>query len=296
MRASATIQRVRIHDEVEAVGALVDALRGRRALVLTGAGISTDSGIPDYRGPATKHLVRRPILHADFLAHEATRRRYWARSLVGYPRFAAARPNAAHVAVARLESAGHSTGLVTQNVDSLHVRAGHRDIVELHGSLATVRCLACGATEPRETTQARLRDANPAFEGIGEARADGDAELEADGLEGFRVPACVGCDGTLMPDVVFFGGSVPRERTERALGWLDASDALLVVGSSLTVFSGYRFARAARAQNKPVLLLTMGETRADPIATLKLDVAITPVLCGAAEALCPKTIEPTTHP
>lgn len=281
------MRSVRVHDGADAANALADQLRGRRTLVLTGAGISTDSGIPDYRGPSTKHLARKPILHADFVANESTRRRYWARSLVGYPHFAAARPNAAHRAAVRLESAGLTNGLVTQNVDSLHGRAGQREVVELHGSLATVRCLGCGARESRERTQTRLRDANPDFAIVGDLRADGDAELDADRLERFRIPACLDCRGVLMPDVVFFGGSVPRGRIERALAWLDASDGLLVVGSSLAVFSGYRFARAARAQGKPVVLLTLGETRADPIATVKLDVPIAPVLSAVADALAP---------
>jgi NAD-dependent deacetylase sirtuin 4 len=269
----------------EPTDALVAMLRGLRLMVLTGAGISTDSGIPDYRGPTTKHIARTPIQHAAFVGDARTRRRYWARSFVGYPRIATARPNAAHHALAAMESAGLVTGLVTQNVDTLHTRAGSRALIELHGSLARVRCLACDASLGRDVLQTTLEAYNPTFNQKGEWRADGDVVLEEAAVEGFVVPECEACGGVLMPDVVFFGGSVPKTTVAEAHGWLDASDALLVVGSSLTVFSGYRFARHAHATGKPVVLVTYGETRADAIAALRVDAPIGTVVPALAKAL-----------
>ncbi len=269
----------------EGLDALVTALRGRRLCVLGGAGVSTDSGIPDYRGPQTRHRVRTPIQHADFVARESTRRRYWARSLVGYPRIRDAEPNASHRALVELEQAGLTTGLITQNVDALHARAGSSALVELHGSLARVRCLGCAAVFERRDFQDELHAANPWFAARGEISADGDAELDARAEQDFVVPGCAACGGTLMPDVVFFGGNVPRERVERGMAWLDASDALLVVGSSLTVYSGYRFARHAHAHGKPVHLLTLGETRADALATRKLEAPLGSVLPALVRAL-----------
>ncbi|MFO0746848.1 MAG: NAD-dependent protein deacetylase [Myxococcota bacterium] len=242
-----------------AVEALVGALRGRRVAVLTGAGCSTESGIPDYRGPETRARARNPIEYRAFVNDPAARRRYWSRSLVGWPRIRVAEPNAAHRALAELEAAGVLAGLVTQNVDRLHTRAGSAAPVELHGALAEVRCLACRAVVARDALQARLLADNPT---LGEARAsevapDGDATLEVD-LDAFVVPACESCGGVLKPDVVFFGEAVPVERVRRSEAIVDQAEAMLVVGSSLAVYSGLRFVRRAAARGLPCVLLNLG--------------------------------------
>jgi NAD-dependent deacetylase sirtuin 4 len=247
-------------------------LRAGRVAVLTGAGCSTESGIPDYRGPETRERARNPIQHRDFVGSEATRRRYWARSTIGWPRMASARPNAAHRAIAELQAAGRLAGLITQNVDRLHHKAGSRDVLELHGALADVRCLECGDEQARDALQPRLLELNPGIASSeGEVAPDGDAELPAPLVEGFRVPACLACGGVLMPDVVFFGGSVPRQRVDAAFATVDAATSLLVVGSSLAVFSGYRFVLRARDRGIPIAILNRGETRGDPYATLRID-------------------------
>lgn len=252
--------------------ALVNLLRGRRLAVLTGAGISTESGIPDYRGPETKRRSRNPIQHRDFVRDAATRQRYWARSAIGWPRISAARPNAAHQAVAALEDHGISCGLITQNVDRLHHAAGSRDVLELHGALAEVRCLECHAVEERDALQQRLLEANPSWRDQSVEHApDGDAELDGDPVSRFRVPGCQSCGGPLKPDVVFFGGSVPRERVERGWAMVDGAEALLVVGSSLTVYSGYRFVRRAAERGIPIAIVNLGESRGDPLAAVRVD-------------------------
>ncbi len=254
--------------------ALTRFLRGKRLAVLTGAGCSTESGIPDYRGAAAQARVRTPIQHRDFVHHDETRRRYWARSTLGWPRIAGSEPNAAHHAIAELERRGRLTGLITQNVDRLHHKAGSRDVLELHGALADVRCMTCGELEARDHLQERLLADNPSFRAPDTANAtttpDGDVELTGS-TDDFRVPACLACGGVLKPDVVFFGGSVPRERVSAAFVLLDAADALLVVGSSLAVFSGYRFVLHARDQNIPIAIVNRGETRGDPYATVRVE-------------------------
>ena len=251
---------------------LAELLRDKRIAVLTGAGCSTESGIPDYRGPESRARTRNPIQHRDFIEHEATRRRYWARSAVGWPRMAGARPNPAHHAIAELESRGRLTGLITQNVDRLHHKAGSRDVLELHGALHDVRCLECGALESRDALQERIALLNPNFSATHAAIApDGDAELPPELLGAFRVPACLACGGVLKPDVVFFGGSVPRERVAAAFAKLDAADALLVVGSSLAVFSGYRFVLRAAEMRIPIAIVNRGETRGDAHAAVRVD-------------------------
>lgn len=269
---------------------LVDAMRGRRVAVLTGAGCSTRSGIPDYRGPRTRHIPRRPIQHREFVEQPAARQRYWARSVVGWPRLAAARPNPGHRALAALESAGIVTTLLTQNVDGLHQAAGSRAVVELHGALSRVRCLQCGVWGSRDALQERLLALNPAWRRTtrpadGQTAPDGDVELSDDQVAGFQVAGCPACDGVLMPDVVFFGGAVPRRRVQDAFDRVAAADVLLVVGSSLTVFSGYRFVRAAHAAGQPVLILNQGETRGDPLATHKVDACCTDLLPRVAQEL-----------
>ena len=236
----------------------------RRVLVLTGAGVSTPSGIPDYRD-AEGHWKRgRPIQHARFMTDASARRRYWARSFFGWPVFAAARPNMAHGALASLETAGHIHYLVTQNVDGLHQRAGSRRVLDLHGRLDLVDCQSCGHRLSRHAFQDRLAAANPTLVGRNASAApDGDAIIDEVGVRSFAVPACDCCGGMLKPNVVFFGGTIPRPRQQRALDKLGAADALLVVGSSLMVYSGYRLVREARIQRKPVAALTLGRTRAD---------------------------------
>lgn len=264
--------------------ALVAALRGKRLAVLTGAGLSTDSGIPDYRSPGRP--PRNPIQHRQFVSDAAWRQRYWARSAVGWERFREARPNVAHLALARMEAAGLVTGLVTQNVDRLHRAAGSRRVVELHGALAEVRCLTCESFESRDALQLRLRAMNPDVDVVHAAlRPDGDAELSPEQMAAFHVAACIACGGVLMPNVVFFGGNVARPIVEEAMGYVDASGALLVLGSSLTVFSGYRFVRRAAERGIPVVIVNRGETRGDPQATLKVEAPLAEVVPMLADAL-----------
>ena len=260
-------------------------LRGRRVLVLGGAGVSTESGIPDYRGPDRKNPPT-PMRFQQFVGSEAARRRYWARSFVGWARVAEARPNAGHRALAQLEAAGRLGGLITQNVDGLHQAAGSRGVLELHGSLAAVRCLSCGALSSRRLLQAQLRALNPLAQTAAAVLApDGDAELTSDMEAHFVVPACSRCGGVLKPDVVFFGENVPKPRVARAYGLLERADALLVVGSSLTVFSGYRFVVAAVTAGKPVVIFNRGETRGDKDATFKLEGRLGEVLPALCELL-----------
>ncbi|MFT4626327.1 MAG: NAD-dependent deacetylase sirtuin 4 [Myxococcota bacterium] len=259
-------------------------LVGRRVAVLTGAGCSTESGIPDYRGPETRRRARNPVQYRQFIDSAEARRRYWARSALGWSRIAQARPNPAHHALVALERAGHVSGVVTQNVDGLHQAAGSGTVIELHGSLAAVRCLDCHATEPRAALQDRLEALNPGWMGHSvEAAPDGDAELDA--VDGFHVAACLVCGGALKPDVVFFGENVPKDRVEDAYALVGSAEALLVVGSSLTVFSGYRFVKRTAERAVPVALLNLGPTRADALATLRVDARAGDVLPALAEAL-----------
>lgn len=258
----------------------MELLRGKRICVLTGAGISTESGIPDYRGPTAPPRRRPPIQHRDFLEQPGTRARYWARSMLGWPRFRDFAPNAAHLALAKWSAA---TGLITQNVDRLHQKAGHGEVVELHGALAEVRCLSCPTRIDRDTLQETLEADNPAALAWSYTLfADGDADLPDEVVKDFVVRPCT-CGGVLKPDVVFFGDAVPRPRVETAFALLDAADALLVVGSSLTVFSGYRFVLRAKERGQPIAVLNLGPTRADGDATVKLE--------ARAGALLPRLIE-----
>jgi NAD-dependent SIR2 family protein deacetylase len=254
-------------------------LRGRRFAVLTGAGISTESGIPDYRGPETRRRARNPIRFSDYVSDPRGRARYWARSLLGWPRFSAARPNAGHLALAALERKGRVAGVITQNVDRLHHAAGSESVVELHGALAEVRCLDCGLFESRTALQERLVALNPGLLGARAALApDGDADLPDAALAGFRVPGCLACAGTLKPDVVFFGESVRPERVAESFALVDGADALLVVGTSLAVFSGFRFVKRAHERGIPIAVLNLGETRADALSTVRVHGKAGPVL------------------
>jgi NAD-dependent SIR2 family protein deacetylase len=255
--------------------------------VLTGAGVSTDSGIPGYRDDSGQWQRRPPVLLQDFLRSEAARRRYWARSMVGWPLLARAHPNAAHAALVRLASIRPLQALVTQNVDGLHQRAGSAGVIELHGNVGRVICLDCGAAQSREALQRTLAEGNPEFvAAIAAAVApDGDADLEPHALDTFRVPPCAACSGTLKPDVVFFGEGVPRERVDGAMTALDESDAMLVVGSSLMVYSGYRFCEHAGRMRKPIAAINRGRTRADPLLALKIERSCGDALSALVEAL-----------
>jgi len=269
--------------------ALADWLRAHpRVFVLTGAGCSTASGIPDYRDRDGAWKRRPPVTYQAFVQDPATRARYWARSLAGWPMVARARPNAAHRALAELEARGRVAKLVTQNVDGLHQRAGSHDVLDLHGRIDAVRCLACDVRVSREDVQAQLAARNPEWTHAVEAAAiapDGDADLDAIDTTTFLAPHCVACGGLLKPDVVFFGENVPRARVDAAQAALQASDAMLVAGSSLMVYSGYRFALRAREAGLPLAILTLGTTRADALATLKLDAECGGTLESAVESM-----------
>ncbi len=267
--------------------ALIDLMTGRRFAVLTGAGCSTESGIPDYRGPETRRRARNPIEYRAFVGSAEARRRYWARSLAGWPRMRAAAPNAGHAALAALEASGRVTGLVTQNVDRLHHRAGSEAVVELHGALAEARCLGCGAIEDRDGVQARLQALNPGFEGrVVEHAPDGDAEVDVGAWTDFVVADCLACGGILKPNVVFFGESVPRETVARAFEVIDGAEGLLVVGTSLAVYSGLRFVRHAAALGRPVAMVNLGApSRGAELAELHVDGPSGQVLPALAEAL-----------
>ncbi|WP_249225545.1 NAD-dependent protein deacetylase [Tardiphaga alba] len=244
----------------------------RRLFVLTGAGCSTNSGIPDYRDSDGNWKRTPPVTYAAFMGSEATRQRYWARSLVGWQRFGQAVPNDAHRALARLEQAGRSEILLTQNVDRLHQSAGSERVIDLHGRLDIVRCMGCNATMPRGDFQHELGHRNGAWLALDAPDApDGDADLESDDFAAFTVPSCVACGGILKPDVVFFGENVPRDVVDEARDRLEAADAMLVVGSSLMVFSGFRFVQAAAKRGIPIAAVNLGRTRADDLLTLKVE-------------------------
>lgn len=252
-----------------------------RIMVLTGAGCSTESGIPDYRSPGGSWNRHRPVQYCEFVRQPERRRRYWARSFAGWRRFASAEPNETHRWVAALERSGRMVGLVTQNVDELHARAGSSNVVELHGSNHRVICLDCRETWSREEFQAELASLNPEWdEAAATIAPDGDAPIGETRELGFEVAACAFCGGIAKPDVVFFGESVPRERVERAMSWLDQADLLLVLGSSLQVWSGFRFARAAHLAGLPVVSVNIGPNRADELLSLKIEGRCSEVLAS----------------
>ena len=255
--------------------------RSKRLVVLTGAGCSTESGIPDYRSPGGAWTRHKPIYFSAFVRSADVRRFYWARSYRGWPRFDKARPNDAHRALAELESRGRVHQLITQNVDDLHQEAGSRAVVQLHGRNRVVVCLDCGGEIPREEMQERLATLNADW--LQQARwdtlhgeeadfaPDGDAEVARELVGGFRVPECHRCGGVLKPAVVFFGESVPPAKVTYAMGRVDEADALLVVGSSLTVWSGFRFVKRAADRQIPIAIVNIGPTRGDDLATLKIE-------------------------
>lgn len=252
---------------------LLEFMRPRsRVMVITGAGISAASGIPTYRDDSGTWQRSSPIQHQEFLRSESCRRRYWLRSTVGWPAVANARPNRAHQVLAALEAAGKLSLLVTQNVDRLHQRAGHRQVVDLHGRLDRVICLDCGHIESRDDIQQRLLTRNPNLQHLQAPLApDGDAEVENNMISAIEDPRCSRCDGIPMPDVVFYGGSVPKPRVAQIQSTLEQSDGLLVVGSSLSVFSAFRFCQSARQLGIPIVAINRGITRADELLTFKVE-------------------------
>jgi NAD-dependent SIR2 family protein deacetylase len=254
-------------------GPLTDLVSAGGVLVLSGAGISTESGIPDYRGPTGALRRASPMTYQAFTGDPAARRRYWARSHLGWRTIARAAPNEGHRAVAALQRAGLLAGVVTQNVDGLHQAAGATGVVELHGSLARVVCLDCGGRTSREELDRRLRTANPGFGALAATvNPDGDVELGDDAIDGFRTVGCTGCaGGMLKPDVVFFGESVPPERVRCCFDLVERARAVLVLGSSLTVMSGRRFVLRAVKLGLPVAIVNQGPTRGDEYAAVALD-------------------------
>ena len=249
---------------------VVEQLRQRNVLVITGAGVSTESGIPDYRSPGGRLSKGRPMTYQEFAHSPASVRRYWARAFVGIRFMRAARPNRAHYALVELERAGLLTGIVTQNVDGLHAEAGSRRVIALHGDMDAVVCLDCGTREKRELFDAHLADANPGYfdsvvvEGS-MINPDGDVELRESDVERFRMVSCITCGNTrLKPDVVYFGENVPRERRDRANAWLEESTSVIALGTSLAVMSGYRIVLDALAEDKTVSVINGGPGRADP--------------------------------
>jgi NAD-dependent SIR2 family protein deacetylase len=268
--------------EVTSFAGLAERVRAGGVVVLSGAGLSTESGIPDYRGPSGSLRRHTPMTYQEFTRDPVARHRYWARSYVGWPLIDRARPNDGHRAVAGLQRAGLVGGIVTQNVDGLHQAAGATGVVELHGGLDRVVCQACGAAEPRPDLGRRLRAANPGFGARPdrtEANPDGDVELADDELAGFVMVDCRACGaGPLKPDVVFFGETVPKDRVGRSFGLVESARTLLVLGSSLTVMSGYRFVLRARDRGIPVVIVNQGPTRGDACAAVRVDAPLGPTL------------------
>ncbi len=246
--------------------------RHRRLFILTGTGCSTSSGIPDYRNADGKWKRMPPVTYQAFMGDETTRRRYWARSLIGWRRFRWAKPNDAHRALARLEAMGKSELLLTQNVDRLHQAAGATRVIDLHGRLDRVRCMGCERRMPRHEMQDELCRLNADWLDLDAAEApDGDADLDSADFSSFQIPSCRRCSGMLKPDVVFFGESVPRDRVDTALRHLIEADAMLIVGSSLMVYSGFRFVEQAARAGKPAAAVNLGQTRADGLLALKVE-------------------------
>jgi NAD-dependent SIR2 family protein deacetylase len=267
-------------DECVAAPVLADPLAGLRSLVasggvvvLSGAGLSTESGIPDYRGPSGTARRHTPMTYQAFVGSPEARQRYWARAYLGWSQIASARPNRGHRAVATLQAAGLVTAVITQNVDGLHQAAGARDVIELHGGLDRVVCLSCGCTETRRDLDGRIRLANRTFDAdVARVNPDGDAELADTALAGFVAPRCRLCGSDLLkPDVVFFGENVPRPRVAACYALVDGAASLLVLGSSLSVMSGLRFVRQAAKRGIPVAIVNSGATRGDNLATLKVE-------------------------
>jgi NAD-dependent SIR2 family protein deacetylase len=272
--------------ETPAIARLLDLVRAGAVAVLSGAGLSTESGIPDYRGPTGAARPSRPMTFQAFTDSADARRRYWARSHLGWRLIARARPNAGHHAVTELERRGLLTGVITQNVDGLHAAAGTRGVVELHGNLDRVVCLHCGDLSSREHLDDRLREANPGWTAqVTAVNPDGDVDLPDDALASFRTVDCSLCGGVLKPDVVYFGETVPPERVQACFALVERSRSLLVLGSSLTVMSGYRFVLRAARDGVPVAIVNSGATRGDAKADVRVDAPLGVVLPALVEAL-----------
>jgi NAD-dependent SIR2 family protein deacetylase len=281
----------------QAVAALVDTVRRGHVVVLSGAGLSTESGVPDYRGPTGIARNARPMTYQEFIGSARAQQRYWARSYAGWPVMNRVRPNDGHHAVADLQRRGLVEAVVTQNVDRLHHAAGSEPVVELHGTLHQVRCLNCGATSDRSSVQERLAVANPGFDvalfadtdgDTARVRPDGDVALAESMVAGFRPVGCLGCGGgPLKPDVVFFGENVPKDRVAHCFALVDSARTLLVLGSSLTVMSGYRFVRYARKHAIDVVIVNQGPTRGDGDAGLRIDAPRGVTLAATTGALDP---------
>ncbi len=255
-------------------------------VILSGAGLSTESGIPDYRGPTGAARPATPMTYQVFTGTPQASQRYWARSHLGWRFIARATPNVGHIAVADLQAAGFLDGIVTQNVDGLHQAAGAADVVELHGALDRVVCLRCGEVTPRAGLEVRLTDANPHFQPAAVAvKPDGDVDL--DEVSDFVVVDCLVCGGLLKPDVVFFGETVPRDRVDRTFALVDGATSLVVLGSSLTVMSGYRFVLYARKRGIPVAIVNQGQTRGEAQATVRVNAPLGETLTSLATALLP---------
>jgi len=267
----------------EAIADAVGALAGRRLAILTGAGISTDSGIPDYRGKGAP--VRTPMTVEQFLADEDARRRYWVGSHLGWRAFAAAEPNPGHRALATLEARGVASGVITQNVDGLHVRAGSRRVVELHGTMRRVFCTHCGQVFDRRDLAQRVETDNPWIQVPENVPLGPDGDVLPESTTGFLIPACTVCGGMLKPDVVFFGEFIPAEKFREAEQLVRGSDALVIAGSSLVVNSGIRLLERARRRRLPIVIVNRGATRADARATVKVDAGTSDVLQALADSL-----------
>jgi NAD-dependent SIR2 family protein deacetylase len=290
-----TVHDHAVHDHAARLAAFLD--RHPRALVLTGAGLSTASGIPDYRDRDGARRGRPPIHGPDFRKYEHVQKRYWARSMIGWPVLARSRPNGGHHAIAGLEKIGRIGSVLTQNVDGLHGQAGSHSVLELHGNIHSVVCLDCSALFPRAFVQGQLLDANPhMLHAEATPLPDGDASVEPAELAGFRLPQCVCCAGTLMPNVVFFGDNVPAARTAIAFDQMARADALLVVGSSLMVYSGFRFCRMAQAEGKPIAAINLGRTRADDMLDIKIEESserVLPLVLELLERADPERVTPS---
>lgn len=277
-------------DQLDMLQAIADVLAGIRFAMLTGAGLSTDSGIPDYRGPGSP--PREPMTYQEFVGEHHNRQRYWARNHIGWSHLKRADPNPGHLAVTALEQRGLLTGLITQNVDRLHEDAGSINVVDLHGRFDQVVCLSCSRRYSRKLVAGILEELNPKF--LEEALAAGVVEIAPDAdavvddfrlIEGFVIANCPACGGLLKPDFVYFGENVPRARVEQAYVMVDEGEALVVAGSSLTVMSGLRFVRHAAKQGKPVVIINRGETRGDNLATIKLEAGVSESLSWLAANL-----------
>lgn len=277
--------------------ALTELVAAGNVAVLSGAGISTESGIPDYRGPtgaARRNHV--PMTHQEFVNRPDARHRYWARSYLGWSVFSQAQPNDGHRAVAALERSGPVIGVITQNVDGLHQAAGSNNVIDLHGRLDRVMCLACGAVQSRHDVQDALLALNADWDGRSTVvNPDGDVELDASTIASFNMVDCTDCGGALKPDVVYFGGSVPPAWVAAAHDLVDRASALLVLGSSLTVFSGRRFVHRAVANGVPVAIVNQGETRCDELASVRIEAPLGRVLMSLTQKILDFTIELSMH-